>query len=269
MLEEESHLPQTVTLHFTEQGQGAPLVLLHGFPLNGTIWHDQARALSDHYRVITPDLRGHGQSSVPDGAYSMELMARDVFQLLDSLGIEKMTLMGHSMGGYVALAAWRLAPERITALGLICSHAWADTDEVRQNRENQAQKVFAEGSAVIASAMLPRLFASGTEADEPFVEHTRLMMLNTRPLGIMGALRGMAARPDSSGLLPDIKVPVLIIAGDSDAIIPLQRIEAMAAALPNATLATIENAGHMPMLEQPQATALAIRTFMNALHPYK
>lgn len=259
----------SVSLHFAEQGQGSPLLLLHGFPFNGSLWLEQVRALGDHHRVITPDLRGHGQSPAPEGTYSMEAMAGDVLRLLDTLDIEKAAIMGHSMGGYVTFALWRLAPERFSAIGLICTHAWADTPAMRENRENQAHQVFVQGSVAIAEAMMPRLFAPGVATDEPFIEQTRTMMLNTRPIGIMGALRGMAARPDSSGLLPGINVPVLVIAGDSDAIIPLQRAEAMAQAIPSATLVTIENAGHMPMLEQPQATGLAIRNFMNEQNPFR
>jgi pimeloyl-ACP methyl ester carboxylesterase len=262
-------MTNTVTLHFTDQGQGTPLILLHGFPFNGTIWQQQARALSDHCRIILPDLRGHGQSPAPEGVYHMELMARDVLQTLDSLDIEKAVIMGHSMGGYIALAAWRLAPQRFQALGLISSHALPDTDEGRQARHKLAEEVFATGSTAVAESMQPRLFAPGLSPDEPFIEQVHTMMLNTKPLGLMGALRGMAARPDSTPLLPEISVPVLIIVGDSDQIIPLQRAEMTAAPIPNATLVTIENAGHMPMLEQPHATALAIRNFLLELNPYK
>ncbi len=262
-------MTNTVTLHFTDQGQGIPLVLLHGFPFNGTIWQEQARALSDHCQIILPDLRGHGQSPAPEGVYDMELMARDVLKLLDTQGIEKAVIMGHSMGGYITLAAWRLAPQRFQALGLISSHALPDTEEGRQGRHKLAEEVFVQGSVVVAESMMPRLFAPGISPDEPFIEQVHTMMLNTKPLGLMGALRGMAARPDSTPLLPGITVPTLIMIGDSDQIIPLQRTEMTAAPIPNATLVTIENAGHMPMLEQPHATALAIRNFLLELNPYK
>src|SRR5438132_6835533 len=115
-------MPTTVSLHYTEQGQGPmPLVLLHGYPLSSAIWQEQVESLSTDYRVITPDLRGHGQSPAPEGVYEMDLMARDVFALLDSLNIQKAAIMGHSMGGYVTLAAYRMAPERFLALGLIGS----------------------------------------------------------------------------------------------------------------------------------------------------
>lgn len=260
---------QTVSLHYTEQGQGTPLVLLHGFPLSSAIWQEQVRALSDHYRIITPDLRGHGASPAPDGTYDMEAMARDVLRLLDALNVEKAAIVGHSMGGYVTLALWRIASERFVAIGLIASHAMADSEEARQNRLTQAEKVFMHGSVAIVDGMMAKLFAPKVAAEEPFIEQVRNIMLNTRPSGIIGALRGMAARPDSTELLPHINVPALVMVGDSDQLIPPPRSEATAAALPNATLVTIENAGHMPMLEQPQATALALRNFLAELNPYK
>src|SRR5947207_15861847 len=117
-----------LTLHYSEQGQGFPVVLLHGYPFSSAIWQTQQQGLSDHFRVITPDLRGHGQSPAPEGIYEMDQMAQDVLALLDSLNVQKAAIMGHSMGGYVTLAMWRLAPERFSALGLICSQAAADTE---------------------------------------------------------------------------------------------------------------------------------------------
>lgn len=252
----------TANLAYVEQGQGIPVVLLHGFPLNGSIWHDQARSLSDQFHTVMPDLRGHGGSPAPDGNYDMPLMARDVLALMDKLGIEKAVIMGHSMGGYVTLAAWALAPERFLALGLISSHAWADTEEVRQNRFTTAERVFVQGSSVVSDSMLPRLFAPTLAPDDPIIDQTRTIILGTPPRGVIGSLRGMAARPDSSELLAHISVPVLVLTGDADAIIPPVRAEEMAKRVPNVTLITVENAGHMPMLEQPQATALAMRTFL-------
>src|SRR5438552_15808002 len=158
-----------VTLYYSEAGQGMPLVLLHGFPLSSAIWHEQQQQLSDGFRVITPDLRGHGRSPAPAGVYEMEVMARDVLALLDKLLIKKAVIMGHSMGGYVALAAWRLAPERFLTLGLIASQAGADTEEARQGRYKMADKVAADGSKVMAEAMLPRLFAPNLPAEAPII----------------------------------------------------------------------------------------------------
>lgn len=258
----------TIPLHYTEQGNGSPLVLLHGFPLNNLIWAETVRTLSDHYRVITPDLRGSGSSPFTDRSmYHMETLAEDVLALLDKLGIEKASIMGHSMGGYVTLALWRLAPERFLSMGLVSTHAWADTDEGRKGREALAEKVFMNGSKEAADAMMPKMFAPETPSDESFIESVRAMMVATNPISVVGMLRGMAARPDSSSLLPDITVPVAVLHGDHDALIPFHRAETMAAAMPDAVLFTIEQAEHMPMLEQPQATAAAIRHFLSKALP--
>jgi 3-oxoadipate enol-lactonase len=254
-----------VTLNYSEAGQGTPVVLLHGFPLSAAIWHDQWKSLSDDFRVITPNLRGHGQSPAPSGVYEMEVLAGDVLALLDRLAIQKAVIMGHSMEGYVALAGWRLAPERFLALGLVASQAGADTEEGRQGRYKMAEKVEAEGSKVIADAMLPKLFAPNLPTDAPISAQVRRLILNTSPAGIIGALKGMAVRPDSTLLLPGINIPALVLAGDQDQIIPAGKAQAMAAALPRATLATINNAGHMPMLEKPEATTNAIRAFLRRI----
>lgn len=258
-------MANTIKLYFTEQGNGQamPLVLLHGYPLNNTIWAEQQHRLSDHYRVITPDLRGHGKNDAPLGVYEMDLMARDVLALLDSLNIQQAAIMGHSMGGYVTLAAWKLAPERFVALGMIGSQAGADTEEARQNRYKMAEKVATEGSRPVAEAIVPKLFAPNLPQDESIIEQMRTIILSTKPDGIIGTLNGMAARPDFTGILSQIKVPSLILTGDSDQLIPKERSLTMAEAIPNATLATVENAGHMPMLEQPQATTMAIRNFLD------
>jgi 3-oxoadipate enol-lactonase len=258
-------MADTVTLNYSEAGQGTPVVLLHGFPLSGAIWHEQQQRLSEHYRVIAPDLRGHGRSPAPSGVYEMDLLARDVLALLDALRIKKAIIMGHSMGGYVTLAAWKLVPERFLALGLIDSQSGADSEEGRQGRYKMAEKVAAEGGKVVAEAMLPKLFAPNLPAGAPIIDHVRQMILNTPSAGIVGTLKGMAGRADSGQLLPKLNIPVLILTGDKDQIIPPDKAKAMAAAIPTATLALVENAGHMPMLEQPQATTTAIRDFLSGV----
>jgi 3-oxoadipate enol-lactonase len=254
----------TVTLSYSEVGRGTPVVLLHGFPLSAAIWQQQQERLGEHYRVITPDLRGHGRSPAPSGVYEMDLLARDVLALLDALEIKKAAILGHSMGGYVTLAACKLAPERLVALGLIASQAGADTEEGRQGRYKLAERVATEGRKAVAEAMLPKLFAPHLPAAAPIVEQVRQMILNTEPTGIIGALMGMAVRPDCGPLLPNLSIPVLVLTGDQDQIIPPAKAKAIASAIRTATLTTVANAGHMPMLEQPEATTTAIRGFLNA-----
>lgn len=252
-------------LHYAEAGIGIPVVLLHGFPLSSAIWRHQKRQLSDLYRVITPDLRGHGESPAPEGTYEMSELAGDVFALLDALHIEKAAFLGHSMGGYVTLAAWKLAPQRFLALGLVASHAAADTEDGRQGRYQMAGKVAAQGSQLAADAMLPKLFAPRLSADDPVVDLVRQLILKTPSAGIIGSLRGMAARDDAGEMLPQINVPALVLAGDCDQIIPIAKAEATAAAMPRSTLTIVENAGHMPMLEQPEATTKALREFLSTI----
>ncbi|HVO43558.1 MAG TPA: alpha/beta fold hydrolase [Aggregatilineales bacterium] len=256
-------MANTVALHFTEKGQGTPIVLIHGFPLSSAIWTEQQVALSDHYHVITPDLRGYGQSPAPDGPHSMDVHAADVLALLDTLNIPKAVIIGHSMGGYVTLAAWRLAPERFLGLGLVSSQAVGDTPEASQGRFQMAEAIFIKGSAAAADAMIPRFFPASLPDDEAgIVEQVRNIILNTRAAGLIASLKGMAARPDSTPDLSGITVPVLILTGDNDQIIPPARAEAMAAQIPNVMLVNVEEAGHVPMLEQPHATTMAIRNFL-------
>jgi len=234
--------------------------LLHGFPLSSEIWRAQHVELGDRWRVITPDLRGHGKSPAPDGAYTMEAMARDLLALLDSLRIPKAVILGHSMGGYITLAAAKIEPERFLGLGLVASQAAADTEEARQGRFKMIEKVAAEGNTAVAAAMIPRLFAPG--ADEKIVDAARRMILTTPRAGIIGTLQAMAARENTEAVLAKIKVPVLLLAGEHDQIIPLARSQALAAAVPGATLAVIEKVGHMPMLEDAVRTTAAIGEFL-------
>lgn len=194
-------------LHYTTYGQGTPIILLHGFPFHSAIWKDQATALSDSFQIITPDLRGFGASLASEGIYEMEHLARDVLNLMDALRIEKAAILGHSMGGYVTLALWKLAAERFLAIGLVATHAWADTEQVREGREATISAVMERGAPAIVEAMLPRLFASHQDPSEAGVETARSIMLSARPVPIMNALRGMMRRPDSSALLAHINVP--------------------------------------------------------------
>jgi pimeloyl-ACP methyl ester carboxylesterase len=169
------------------------------------------------------------------------------------------------MGGYAALAAWNLAPERFLALGLIASQAGPDTEEGRQGRYKLANKVAAEGSSAVAAAMIPKLFAAGIAVAPLILAQVREIILNTDRAGIIGSLQGMAVRPDSAALLSKISVPVLILAGDQDQIIAPDKAKAMAAAMKTATLTMVKHAGHMPMLEQPEATTTALRDFLSGI----
>jgi 3-oxoadipate enol-lactonase len=258
-------MTDTVKLHYTEHGAGFPVVLVHGFPFDHRIWDQQAETLSESYHVIMPDLRGHGKSPAPEGVYTMDLMARDIFALLDDLSIERAVWAGHSMGGYITMAALRLAPERIAGAAFVATHPYSDSDEKRAGRLSAADKVLAEGSQVVAESMRPIMFAPGFDLSGETAGAMADMMRATSPIGIAGAQRGMAERLDSAETLHDLSVPAVVIAGAEDQIVSLNVAKQMIAEMPSSTkLTAISDAGHMLMIEQPAATTVALREFLDA-----
>jgi pimeloyl-ACP methyl ester carboxylesterase len=256
---------KTVELHYEECGQGMPVVLLHGFPFDHHIWQAQQDALGSAYRVIAPDLRGHGQSPAPAGDYGMDLMAGDVVALLDRLRIERAAWVGHSMGGYIVMAALRLAPERIGGVGLVATQPFADTPERRTQRLQSADSVLQHGSEEVARSMIEVLFAPQIPVTAPLAQSMYAMMAKTPPLGMAGALRGMANRPDSTETLAHVGVLLAVIAGASDQIIKPEIVEKMMSTLPHAALTWIQGAGHMLMVEKPADTTAALRRFLESL----
>jgi len=255
-----------IQLAYEEAGRGEPVVLLHGFPFNRSLWREQAAALGARFRVITPDLRGHGESSVADGPATMEEMAEDVAALLDELGVGRAVVGGLSMGGYVTLAFCRLFPERVRALVLADTRAQADTEEARRAREVAALRALREGMGAIADSMLPKMFAPSTLSERPdVVERVRAMILATRPEGAAAALRGMALRRDHTDWLPEITVPALIVVGREDAVTPPADSEAMRAKLGDARLEVVEGAGHVSNVERPAEFNRALEGFLGGL----
>ncbi len=255
-----------VELAWEEAGQGAPVVLLHAFPLNRKMWAPQVEALSACYRVITPDFRGHGESSVAGEDSTMERLAEDVRGLLDHLKLERVALGGLSMGGYVAFAFLRWWPERVAALVLADTRAGADTEEGRKGRYETAALAEREGSGAIAERMLPKLLAPATHERKPeVVAAVGEMILQASPAGIARALHGMAARPAAFDLLPKIKCPTLILVGEQDGLTPPADSEAMAKAIPGSQLVKIAEAGHLSNLEQPAAFNDALNDLLRSI----
>jgi pimeloyl-ACP methyl ester carboxylesterase len=249
-----------------DHGHGLPLVLVHGFPLGRWIWDGPRAALISRYRVVTPDLRGHGESEVPDGPYLMEQHAQDVLALLDHLGIERFVLGGLSMGGYVGFAILRLAAERVRALLLFDTRSRADSEAERQGREANAQLALGEGSGRVVERMLPALLGATTRRERPdLVEDVRRRLSATAPASIAAALRGMAARPDSTALLGTLALPTLIVVGSEDTLTPPAEAEAMHAAIAGSRLRQIAGAGHLSTVEQPETVSAALAEFLGGL----
>ncbi|MEX2175788.1 MAG: alpha/beta fold hydrolase [Pirellulaceae bacterium] len=253
-------------LHYVEQGEGTPLLLVHGFPLDHTMWREQIAALSDRFRVITPDLRGFGQSGVTPGLATMPRLADDLAVLLDELRVaQPVVFCGLSMGGYVA---WQFAlrhRERLSKLILCDTKAAADSPEAAANRNALAKRVQQDGPGFVAETMIPKLFAPETiAANAACVEQTRQVILRTNPQGIAAASRGMGQRQDVTSLLQQFDLPTLVVCGQHDAITPAEEMRGLSEKLPRATYVEIGGAGHMSPLEKPAEVNAAIRQFLNA-----
>ena len=247
-------------------GSGAALVLLHGFPFDRSMWRGQAEAFGGEFRVVAPDLRGSGETSLGAGDVTMETLAEDVAALLDEFKLGRVILGGLSMGGYVAFEFFRKFPERVRALVLADTRPQADTEEGRRAREENAQRALKEGMAPIVETMLPKLLAAGTrEHDGEIVKDVRAMMLGSSPEGAAASLRAMALRRDQTDLLPSINVPTLIVVGSEDAVTPPADAEAMRAKIEGSRLIVVEGAGHLSNVERPEEFNHALGEFLRAL----
>jgi 3-oxoadipate enol-lactonase len=255
-------------LSYADEGPGPAVVLLHGYPLSRAMWAEQIPSLGAIYRVIAPDLRGHGNSPAPEGIYTIDEMADDVIETLDRLHIpEQVVLGGLSMGGYVALSIILRYPERVRALLLIDTQAGADSTEAAAGREVTAKAVLeANSAAPIVDGMIARLFSPVFRDHRPEkVEPLRTVMAQTTPRGIAGALRGMAKRPDRRADLAKIAVPTLVLVGEVDVITPPAVAKSLAEAIPGAQLDVIPGAGHMAPYENPSVANTVILRFLQSL----
>jgi pimeloyl-ACP methyl ester carboxylesterase len=251
-------------LHVVDRGEGPPLLFVHGFPLDHTMWRGQIDHFAATHRVIASDLRGFGQSVVTDEPVTMAIYADDLAALLDALGVtEPVCLCGLSMGGYIAWAFVERHRERLGSLILCDTRAAADGAAARKTREETALRVLAEGPAFLADGMIEKLFTKTTRTERPeLITQTQEVIRNTSPIAIAAASRAMAARPDVTSRLGSIDVPALLLVGEHDAISPPSEMRDMAAALPRATFVEIADAGHMAPLEHPTPVNAAIEHFL-------
>lgn len=255
-------------LNYADDGPGPVVVLLHGFPMDHSIWESQRTRIGSVYRVIAPDLRGQGRSAAPEGIYPVDDLADDVVETLDALKItEPVVIGGLSMGGYLALSIAVRYPERLSGLMLINTRAGADSPEAARVREDLARQVEATGDVEpVVVSMMPRMFSPTTRARHSELIsqfHKTASRIPARTLA--GTLRGLAARPDRTADLGRIDIPTLVMAGADDALIPISESQTMAAALPRAELVLIPDSGHLAPLENPAATNTAILRFLGSL----
>ncbi len=249
-----------------DKGAGLPVILIHAFPLNQTMWDDQLVALQNFCRTITLDLRGFGQSDAPQDSISMDHMAADVRALMSALDIDRAVLVGLSMGGYISFAFLRNYPDAVVALVLADTRASADTPDARERRLNSAEKAEREGVSAIAEDMIPLLLGGTTLERRPsIVERVRSMIEANSPRGIAGAQRGMAGRRDSTDVLEAIDAPTLVLVGAEDRLTGVTETEEWSHRIRGVRLKLIERAGHLSNLENAHEFSAALIEFLQPL----
>jgi 3-oxoadipate enol-lactonase len=253
-----------------DRGAGRVLLLVHGFPLDHTMWQAQIDEFSRGYRVLAPDLRGFGASLLGDGEVTMRRYSDDLALLLDRLDIhEKIIFCGLSMGGYIAWQFWQKYAERLAARVICDTRAVADTPEARAGRTALAARVLAIGSQAAADAMLPKLFGPESERNHPAaIAATRAVILRNPAAGIAAALAGMAKRPDVTDMLGGIAVPTLVIVGEHDAISPPAEMRGIADRIPGAEFVMIRGAGHMSPMENSLDFNAALHRFLQRIESW-
>ncbi|MEO7358799.1 MAG: alpha/beta fold hydrolase [Gemmatimonadaceae bacterium] len=272
-----------VQIGFDDTGSGTPVLFIHGFPHDRSLWDDQCSALSTHVRCVAPDLRGFGEStaivaatgeppvasSVASDPVSIDQYADDLAQLLEHLDVRQAVVCGLSMGGYVAMALWRRHPSLVRALVLCDTKAGADTEEGRQKRDQLIALAEREGSAAVAAAQIAGMLGKSTRDKRPdIVARTAAMMRRASVAGIVGALTAMRDRPDAKPTLSTVTVPTLVIVGDEDALTPVtEALGIMAALSPEAgaKLEVVQGSGHASCMERPAAVTHVLADFLGAL----
>jgi pimeloyl-ACP methyl ester carboxylesterase len=247
-------------------GDGPPVVLLHPFPANHEFWLPVAEVLSTRYRVILPDLRGHGDSEIGEGPATMEKHAADLAHVMDAADIGRAPLIGVSIGGYVMFEFWRKHRGRVAALGLCNTKAPADGPEARGARLQAANEVLEHGTEPFFESMIPKLMGKTTREMRPdLVDGALRMMRKMSPEDVAQVQRGMAARPDSIDTLKTINVPTLLVTGDEDILTGVNEAELLRQHIANSQLRVIPKAGHYSPWEQSQDAAKLFRQFLDNL----
>jgi len=251
-------------LGYDDAGRGLPVLFLHGFPHDRTLWAHQRTALAARVRCIVPDLRGFGES---DGvAHDIDSYADDAVALLDALAVEEAVVCGLSMGGYIAMGMWRRHADRIRGLVLCDTKAGADSTEQRAARNTMIAMARTDGAAAVAAAQIAKMVGEQTHRERPETVQSVLAMMGRQSVGaITGALQALRDRPDSRETLASITVRTLVLVGEHDVLTPPAEAQAMMALIPahaGARMETIEGAGHLSCVERPAAVTHALADFL-------
>jgi pimeloyl-ACP methyl ester carboxylesterase len=250
---------------YDDVGSGLPVVFVHAFPLNRTMWDPQVSALVGESRCIAVDLRGLGESSA-GAPYSMDRYADDIASVLDTLQISRAVVAGLSMGGYVAFAFWRRHRERVRGFVLSNTRATADTPEVLERRRQLIEIAETQGSTGVANAQIAGLVGKTTREKRPDIYDATHRMIAQAPVdGVIGAIHALIDRPDSTATCATIDVPTLVITGDEDVLIPPKEATKLAATIRGSRLEVLQGAGHLSNVERPAAFNTVVSEFLATL----
>ncbi len=256
-----------ITIGYDDEGSGDALVLVHGHPFNRSMWRPQAERFSrSGWRVIAPDLRGYGQTTVVPGEVTLDVFARDLVALLDALGVGPIVLGGLSMGGQIVLEFYRQFGDRVRALLLADTAATPDSPETVRWRRHTAERLLRQGMGPYADEVLAKMMTPANIGSQPAVAgHVLAMMRDTAPIGAAAALRGRVRRPDYTPVCARISVPTLVLVGSEDEFTPLSDARHLRDHIPGAQLEVVDGAGHLPNLEREAEFSAVVQKFLDAL----
>ena len=249
-------------LAYDDVGTGPGIVLIHGHPFNRSLWSLQMRSLSDAFRVLAPDLPGHGASAPRGDKVTMGEFAGSVIDVMDEAELSRGVVVGLSMGALVAIELALAAPARVAGLVVVAASVAPVTPAEAQERRRVADEIERVGMLPLVLDMGPKLFGSDARCDPGIVDPVIEMMLKTPPAGAAAALRGRAERPDYRTRLATLDIPSLVIVGTEDPYLGDQQVAELMASLPDPTLIRLEGVGHLPNVEAPTLFDANLRAFV-------
>lgn len=261
-MEMKKHILQDSTMAYIDSGEGKPIVLLHGFCGSSTYWEFVIPTLSADFRVIAPDLPGHGRSEPLKGNSSIEDIADQVKKLLEALNLSEVTMFGHSLGGYITLAFAEKYSNQLKGYSLIHSTAFPDSEEAKKGRLANIEKINQSGIYSLIDGLVPKLFSPENQ-DENYVGTAMEIGYSTSAQGAIDALHAMKDRPDRNQVLESSTKPVLLVAGEQDQIIPAEKT--FSVSKDNIKHSLIKESGHMSMFENPIELISEIQGFLASL----
>jgi pimeloyl-ACP methyl ester carboxylesterase len=241
-----------------------PVIFIHGFPYNSSMWSQQIKRLKESYYCIAYDVRGLGDTPPGDGQFTMELFADDLFSVMDGLDLDKPVVVGFSMGGYIALRAVEKEQDRFRSLILCDTKSEADDDAGRIKRAGAISTIDKDGVELFASSFVPMTFGDDAPQQIPETYSSILeQATNESPVGVKGCLLAMAARTDTTSTLTNIQIPTLLLVGEEDTLTPPSVMQAMHEKISNSELITVSGSGHMTPIEKPEIVTQNMEDFLS------